>query len=179
MQILLIIWIAAMVQWQYFIIYFFIQGTKFLSPSMKSVVENFACANSIDHLDFRLFIFGSHSQNQDEFTVSFILRRKFIFLFFEEAARILSLCEFSWSFGLQPWCSGSILLSIFLFKEPKFSPHQWRQLAELALVLIPLTIWISDCLFVAHIVKIRMNSLSVLFRDESSSSYFLRKLFEF
>ena len=46
-------------------------------------------------------------------------------------------------------------------------------------MLIFLTIRILDCLSLAHIVEIRMNSLSVLFRDGSSSSYFSRKLFEF
>ena len=38
---------------------------------MKTVVGTCACANSLDHLDFRFFIFGLHSRNQDEFTVSF------------------------------------------------------------------------------------------------------------
>ena len=56
-------------------------------PSMKAVFTYCACAISLDHLDFRLFMFGSHSRNQDEFTVSFISRRKFIVLFFEEAVR--------------------------------------------------------------------------------------------
>ena len=62
----------------------------------------------------------------------------------------------------------------FLFQEANFSPHQWSQLLELVLVLILLIIWISGCLSLAHIVKIRMNSLSVLFRDGSSSSFFSR-----
>ena len=124
---------------------------------MKAVVRTWACAISLEHLDFRLFMFGSYSRNQDEFTVSFISRQKFMFLFYEESVRILSLCEFSWSFGLQSWCTGSIL-----FQEAYFSPHQWRQLLELALVLILLTIWISDCLSLAHIVEIRMNSLSII-----------------
>ena len=137
---------------------------------MKAVVRTCPCANFLNHLDFRLLIFGSHSLNQDEFTSKFFSRRKFIFLVYEKAVWILSLCEFSWSFGLQPWCTGSIL-----FKEANFSPHQWRQLLELALVLISLTIWISDCLSLAHIVKIRMNSLSVWFRDGGSSSYFFKK----
>ena len=53
------------------------------------------------------------------------------------------------------------------------------QLLELAHVLFLLKIWISDCLCLAHIVEIRMNSLSVWFWDGSSSSYFLRKLIEF
>ena len=38
MQILFIILIAVMVYWQYFVIVFFISGSKFLSPSMKAVV---------------------------------------------------------------------------------------------------------------------------------------------
>ena len=97
----------------------FISGCKFLSSSMNAVVGTCLCAISldhldfrllwlahiatrgwihgqtVDHLDFRLFMFCSHSRNQDEFTVSFILRPKFIFLIFE------GLCEFAWSFGLQ------------------------------------------------------------------------------
>ena len=56
MRILLILWSAAMVQWQYFIMYFFIQGTKFLSPSMKAVFGTCPCPHSLDHLDFRLLI---------------------------------------------------------------------------------------------------------------------------
>ena len=68
----------------------FISGSKFLSSSMKAVVGTCSCAISLDHLDFRLFIYGSHSLNQDEFTVHFISRWKFIFLFFEEGVRILS-----------------------------------------------------------------------------------------
>ena len=87
----------------------FISRSKFLSPSMKAVVRTCVCTISLDHFDFRLFMFGSHSWNQNEFTVSFISRQKLIFLFFEEAVRILSLCEFSWSFGLQSWCTCSIL----------------------------------------------------------------------
>ena len=68
----------------------FISGSKFLSPSMKSVVKTWACAFSLGHLDFRLLMFGSHSQNQHAFAVSFISRWKFIFLFFDEAVPILS-----------------------------------------------------------------------------------------
>ena len=39
---------------------------------MKAVIGTCPCANSLDHLDFRLFIFGSHIQSQDEFTVRLI-----------------------------------------------------------------------------------------------------------
>ena len=40
----------------------------------------------------------------------------------------------------------------------KFLSHQWRQLLELELVLFLLTIWIPDCLCLAHTVEIRINS---------------------
>ena len=43
------------------------------------------------------------------FTLSFILRWMFIFLFFEEAVQIWSLYKFSWPFWLQSWYAGSIL----------------------------------------------------------------------
>ena len=65
-----------------------------------------------------------------------------------------------------------------LFKEANFSPHQWRQLLELASVLFLLPISISECIFLAHIVEVRMNSLSVSFWDRSSYSFFLTKLFK-
>ena len=158
-----------MVHWQYLF-----QEANFFPHQWRQLLD-LALTSAIywDHLDFRLFFFGSYSRNQDEFIVIFILRRKFIFLFFENTVRILSLCEFSWSFGLQPWCTGSIL-----FKEAKFSPHQWRQLLELALVLNSFTIWISACLYLAHIVEIRMNSLSVLFWDKFVVQFF-KKAVEF
>ena len=37
-----------------------IAESKFLSPPMKTVVRTCACAIFLDHLDFRLFMFGSH-----------------------------------------------------------------------------------------------------------------------
>ena len=66
-----------------------------------------------------------------------------------------------------------------LFQEANFSPHHTMQLLELALVLFLLSIWILDNYGLAQIVKIRMNSLQVLFQDGSSSSYFLTKQFKF
>ena len=42
----------------------FISESKFLSPSRKAVVRTCACAISLDHLDSRLFMFGSHSQSK-------------------------------------------------------------------------------------------------------------------
>ena len=82
---------------------------------------------------------------------------------------ILSSCEFSSTFELKSWCTGTILLM------EKFSPHHCHGSTgtiwlELALVLVSLTIWILDSLSLTHIVKIRMNSLPVLFQDGTSSS---------
>ena len=129
---------------------------------MKAVVRTYPCANFLNHLDFRLFIFSSNSPNQDEFTFKFISRRKFIFLVFEKAVQILSFCKFSWSFGLQPWCTGSIYS-----RKPISLPINEGSCWNLPLqVLISLTIWISDCLFLAHIVEIRLFSLSVFFETE-------------
>ena len=54
---------------------FFISVDKWLSPSMKAVVRTCPCNISLRHLDFRLLMYRSHSPNQDEFTVSFILRQ--------------------------------------------------------------------------------------------------------
>ena len=54
----------------------------------------------------------------------------------------------------------------FLFQEANFSPHQRRQLLEFALVLFLLTIWISDCICLAHIIEISMHSLSGSFETK-------------
>ena len=108
---------------------------------MKAVVE--ICLVQISLTIWILFCLSlAHIVEIRMNSVNFISRRKLIFLFFEKAGRILSLCEFSWSFRLQSWCTGSIL-----FKEANFSPHQWRQLLELALVLLLLTIWVFSWLF--------------------------------
>ena len=64
-------------------------------PMMKAVVGTCTCANSLDHLDYGLFIFGSHSRNQDEFTISFISRLKFIVSIFRGKCSNLRVCEFS------------------------------------------------------------------------------------
>ena len=44
----------------------------------------------------------------------------------------------------------------FPIQEANFSPHQRRQLLDLVLVLFLFDIWISDCLCLAHILKIRL-----------------------
>ena len=76
-------------------------------------------------------------------------------------------------------CSLAVCYNIIFISGRKFLSYQWRQLLELALVLFLLAISISDYICLAHIVEIRMNSLSVSFQDGTSCSYFSRKLFEF
>ena len=63
-------------------------------------------------------MFGPHSQNQEELTISFISRRKFIFLFFEEAVRIWSLCEVSYHLD----CNHGVLAVLQIFVTD--SPHK-------------------------------------------------------
>ena len=115
-----------------------------------------------------MFIFGSDSRNQDEFTVSFFSRQKL----FKFGTYANSLDHLDCSHGVL-----AVFIIKFLFQEANFSPHQPMQLLELSLVLFPLTIWISDCLCLAHIAT-RNQDVSFI-RDGSSSSYFSRKLFEF
>ena len=128
-----------------------ISGSKFLSPSMKAVVRTCTCAISLDHLDFRMFMFGSHSRNQDEFTVGFFSKPKFIFLFCKEAVRIVRLwnsldyldCSLvvfyiiffiSGSKSLSPsmkavvrTCACAILLGHLDFRVFMFGSHSWTQ----------------------------------------------------
>ena len=86
---------------------------------MKALVGACTCAISLGHLDFRLFMFGSSSQNQDEFTVSFISRRKSTFNFlrnlFEFGAYVILLI-----YGLQSSCTGRILYYNFHFSKQIF-----------------------------------------------------------
>ena len=117
MQICLIIWIVVIVHRQYFII-FFISGSKLFSPSMKAIGRSCACSISLDHLDFRLYMFGSHSPNQDEL-----------------GAYANSLDHLDWSHGVLAVFYNQIFIS-----GSKFLSHQWRQLLELVLVLFFLII---------------------------------------
>ena len=88
---------------------------------MKAVVGTCPCAISLNHLDFRLFMFGSYTWIQDEITVSMISRQKFIVLIFKKVVRICSSCELSWSVGLLSWCTCSIYSKNFIW-EANFSP---------------------------------------------------------
>ena len=135
---------------------FFISGSKCLSHQWRQLLElTLVLFLSSIWISDCLCLARIATRNQDEFTVSFILRRKFIFLFFEEAVRILSLCEFSWSFGLQPWCTGSIL-----FKEANFSPINEGSCWNLPLCYFSwpfgfqiVYVWLT------WLLEIRMNSL--------------------
>ena len=134
-----------------FIIYFF-SGSKLLSPSIKAVVRTCTCAISLDHFDFRLFFF-------------WLLKSKLRwipycqFYFESEVHRpkfkgscsnleLMLILLIIWIAVMVHW---QYFITKFLFQEANFSPHQWRQLLELALVLFLFTIWISDCLCLAHI----------------------------
>ena len=147
---------------------------------MKAVVKTCTGAISLDHLDFRFFMFGSYSRNQDKFTVSLISWQKLIFLVFEEAVRIQSLCKFSWSFGLQSWFTGSILWWFSFFRKQSSLPSikAGVRICACAIALDRLDLKIVY-VWLTYLVKIRMNLLSVLFWEGSLSSYFLRKLFKF
>ena len=140
MRILLTVWIAVMMCWQYL----------------------------------------SYSRNQDKFTVSLISWQKLIFLVFEEAVRIQSLCKFSWSFGLQSWFTGSILWWFSFFRKQSSLPSikAGVRTCACAIALDRLDLKIVY-VWLTYLVKIRMNLLSVLFWEGSLSSYFLRKLFKF
>ena len=137
---------------------FFISGSKILSLSLKAVVRTCACAISHDHLDFWLYMFGSRCQNQDKFTVSLILRRKFIFIFSRKLFKFIAYAN-SLDHLNCIYSELAVLYNTINISGTKFRSHQRTQLLELARVLFLLTTWISDCLFLAHIVKIRMNSL--------------------
>ena len=72
---------------------------------MKAVVSSCLFVISLDHLDYQIGMYGSLIRNQDEFTVRF-METDVHPPICEEAVRILSLCNFFGSFGLQ---SGSNL----------------------------------------------------------------------
>ena len=84
----------------------------------------------------------------------------FIFLFFEEAVEIWpyanSLDHLDCSLGALAVYYNKNFISGSKFLSPSLN----LRLCYLS------TIWISDCLHLAHIVEIRMNSLSVYFKPE-------------
>ena len=96
LRVLLIIWIAV---WQYFSEFFFLRKQISLLINESSCWNLRLCSFSWP-FRFQIVIFIYI------FTLIFILRQIFIFLFFKEAVQIWSLCKFSWPCGLQ---SGSIL----------------------------------------------------------------------
>ena len=133
MRNFLIFWIAAMLHWQYFI-----KGSNFLSHHLRQLLElALTSANFIDHLDFRMFIFGSHSRNQDEFTVSFISRRKFIFLFSRKLFEFWAYSNFLDHLD----CSHGALAVLYLRKLISLPSNEGSCLNSPFQVLISLTIW--------------------------------------
>ena len=140
MRILLIIWSAVLVHSQYFVIFFLFQEANFSH-------HHWTCACAIS-LPFKFQIVYI---NQNEFTVrlfqawssSFIFRGSFTNF---ELMRILLII---WISVMVHW---QCFIKYIFILGSKFLSHQWSQLLELVLVLILLTIWISGCLSLAHIV---------------------------
>ena len=135
MQILLIIWIAVIVHRQYLL-----NGAIFSPHPLRQFVVTCPCANVFDHLNFRLFIFGSHSWMQDEFTVSFTSRRKFILLFFKKCVWILS----SYANFLDYLDCSHGAPAIFI-EGSKFLSPSIKAVVGTCTCANSLTIWISDC----------------------------------
>ena len=124
----------------------------------RKLFEFWVYVNILDHLDC------SHGA-----LAVFYFRSKFLYPSMKSVVRTCA-------------CAYSLMriLAVFYFRKQISLPINDGSFWNLPLqVRISLTIRISDCLFLAHIVHIRMNSLSVLFRDGCSSSNFSRKLLEF
>ena len=159
--------------------------SKFLSPPMKTVVRTCACAIVFLPFGFQIVYVWclSHiaTRNQDikKFTVCFFFKMEVHLPIFWESCSNLELLLILWIIWIAVTLYWQYFIIKILFQKANFSPHLWRQLLELALVLFFLTIWILDCLCLAHIATRNQDALPVLFRDGSSSSFFSRKLFEF
>ena len=131
-----------------------ISGSKLLCSSIKAVVGTFSCAISLDHFYFRLFMFGSHS-----YTKSASIHSRFYFKteahlpIFQGSCSNLELMRILLIIWIAVW---QYFIIKILFQEANFSPHQWRQLLELALVLFLLTIWIAVMVYCQYFI---INSL--------------------
>ena len=75
---------------------------------MKGNGRSCACSNSLDHLDFRLYMFGSHSRNQDELTLS-LFQDGSSSPYFLGSCSNFELMRIPFRLELKSWCTGSIL----------------------------------------------------------------------
>jgi len=140
---------------------FFISESKFLSPPLLAVVRTCACAISLDHLDFRLFMFGSHSYSKSGWMhCQFYFETEVHLPIFWGSCSNLDLMRILLIIWIAVW---QYFIIKFFFQEANFCAHQWRRLLELALVLFLLTIWISDFLFLAHIASQNQDDFTVSF----------------
>ena len=96
---------------------------------------------------------------------------------FEEVVRIWSLCEFSWSFGLQSRCTGSIYNKIFISESKCLSPSM-KAVVRTCACAISLDHLGQIVMFGSHSCSESAWIHVSIFRDISSSS-FTRKLFGF
>ena len=76
-------------------------------------------------------------------------------------------------------CSLAVFYNKIFISGSKFFSQSMKAVVETCSCAVSLGHLDFRLLCLAHIVEIRMNLLSVLFRDGSSSSHFLRKLFKF
>ena len=131
---------------------------------MKAVVGTWACAISLDHLDFRSFLFGSHSSSKSGWiNCLFYFETEVHLPIFRGSCSNLELMRILWIIWTAVMVYWQYFILKILFQEANFSPHQWRQLLDPALVLFLLTIWISDCLCLVHIASWKLDELTVSF----------------
>ena len=100
-----------------------ISGSKFLSPSLNAVVRTCACAISLDRLDFRLFMFGSHNYSYSGWIhCVFYFESEVHLPIFRGSCLNLELMQIL----LIIWIAGMVYLQFFiiqfLFQEANFSP---------------------------------------------------------
>ena len=101
----------------------FILESKFLSPSMKAVVRTCACAISLDHLDFRLFMYGSHSYSKSGWIhCQFYFETEVHLPIFRGTCSNLELMRILLIIWIAVMVCWLYFLIKFLFQEANFSP---------------------------------------------------------
>ena len=131
---------------------------------MKAVVRTCACDVSLDHLDFRLCMFGSHSYSKSGWMhCQFYFETEVHLPIFWGSCSNLELMQILLIIWIAVMVYWQYFIIKFLFQGANFSPHQRKQLLELELVLFLLTIFISDCVCLAHIVTRNQDELTVSF----------------
>jgi len=122
MRFLLIICTAVMVYWQYFIINLLFQEANF-SPLMKSVVRTYTCAISLDHSDFRLFMFCPHSYSKSGgIHCQFLFETEVHLPIFQGSCSNLELLRILWIIWIAVTVYWQYFIRKILFQKANFSP---------------------------------------------------------